>query len=51
MYEPAGSAQCAYGVLRIFELWCIGCGHSGEVLVLELSWAEGSLAACWGSVH
>jgi hypothetical protein len=40
----AGSAQCAYGVLRIVELSCIRCGHGGEVLVLDLSWAEGSSA-------
>jgi hypothetical protein len=44
MYEPAGSAQCAYGVLRIFERSRLGRGHRGELLVLDLSWAEASSA-------
>jgi hypothetical protein len=44
MYEPAGSAQCAYGVLRIFERSRLGCGDRGGLLVLDLSWAEASSA-------
>jgi hypothetical protein len=44
MYESAGNAQSAYGVLRIFEQLRLRDGHRGELLFFDLSRGEASSA-------